>query len=522
MQQSRAYLTDINLSHQLPPGTDGSRQLAEVMAVEMGNLAHWISIYAGTVRSITLDYPDTVALGAASLRFKRLAHQVLALGLRSAAAANRTATAPASGSVACDMADMSPPLQLQKFECCSSMASTLVLSALPAASLTRLRVIVPQNEALHAAISGLSNLQSLSLFSQTANHRMDSYFSIINKLKHLTLLQINCVQGASSLSFLPQQVSELGLHVTSGDEPSVHLDFSHLTGLQALNLNVRRSVAAADLPQQLQSMQLTCLGPAVSTFNLTSLSQLHTLNISSSRDSPADLLKLQHMQQLSELHLGYTNGDAAVAATAVWSKLQHLKGLQFELPCIASQMASIIQAISLLTELTRLKIDSKGDEVVPAVDDVQADQQAMTDAMTRMRRICHSLRHLTSLKSLQLDLHCWVALQQDDLQHLSHLNGVTRLSLNVKELKDRTSAIAMLLELTQLQHLALWNIDDLSVLPVVGKLCGLTYLSLRGLPPNAQHQGLKHLTRLRNLQKLSGFGSCSKEVMKKFWSRLRS
>lgn len=171
-------------------------------------------------------------------------------------------------------------------------------------------------------------------------------------------------------------------------------------------------------------------------------------------------------------------------------------------------MATVMAACRQLTQLTTIGLYCR---MEPGGAD--GDAQAVADARSQISAMCQHLKQLTNLRVCELDLDNWVDMQPDDLLHLTSLTCLTELWLRVDNLGSSTALIAALLELTTLQCLTLSRLKELNVLPAIGKLQRLTHLELQHLPEDLQPQGLKYLTKLRNLRELEGFDSCSKEVI---------
>lgn len=466
------------------------------------------------MRSIQLTVDDSGNASASSLRL--LAHDVIVLGLRAAGQKASVADGCSTALVAGKSADASLPLQLQSFACGSTMASPAVVSALPAATLTQLQMTLPDSVCAHAPLSNLTNLRSLELYSVSSSALAAGYLSSIHKLSKLTDLSLDSISSSSDLGLLPQQLSRLSLRIVAKEDVAINLQLSQLTALQHLRADLWCSVGDSCLPLQLQALDVEYGEPVVSVLGIECMHQLQHLRIGEAQEPNFELLSLNKLSQLETLALHYSSSSCAADAAPYWSQLQQLSVLYFEFFSAAEQMAVMMQAWSQLTQLTQLVVECT------LLPENEEEAQAEEVARNSISAVCHSLKQLVNLKSLVLQLNEWVQVQQDDMLHLSSLTGLTYLYLGVDNLGSSTSVIAVLLELTRLQNLTLAGLEEINVLPVIGKLQQLTRLALPELTDEIQQQSLKYLTKLRKLQVLEGFDSCSKKVMQQFWADLHA
>lgn len=170
-----------------------------------------------------------------------------------------------------------------------------------------------------------------------------------------------------------------------------------------------------------------------------------------------------------------------------------------------------MEICSTLTALTKLVLSCEQEDV--AADEEDGELQA---ALPSVRTVCNSVKQLIRLQRLVIDLHNWDPLYATDVLHLSGLTSLTSLQLHLDGQIDSAVITAVLLELTNLQHLHLSDLKEVSALPVIGKLQGLTHLSLIGLTHEAQ-QCFWYLARLRKLQQLHGFEAVDRMVLRRTW-----
>lgn len=479
--------------------------------------ARWLSLYPGTVGRLRIDC-RLEGGNPNSSHIKSLAQHVLAQRLKAASVLTRTSSCNSQGSSALAAGlGASRPLRLQAFTCVNHLACPAIVSALPAATLTELQILLPRTATAqwHKALSSLSNLRSLRLQS---DHPVTAYFSSINKLTQLTELMLDKLVHMNCFAVLPQQLRNL--YVVYAGNDKLLLDVVHLKQLQVLTAAIEcPEIVEAHLPPQLQQLSIIDeLSPAIAAYNIASVQQLKELYIADTTDAPQDLTQLKHLQQLEILKLSYSSSSHAVAAAHVWPHLQQLMHLELAFVGTALQVAAAMDAVSLLSKLTSLNLSFEINEV-----DEDALVQADDDAFYELSGICKFLKDLRSLKHLhvRLDELEWnVDGHRDDVLCLSNLTGLTHLCLRLGRRIDSSMASAVLLELTQLNHVTTYLMSDVYALPVIGKLHQLTCLNMYGLSPRAQRSGLRFLTGLRKLCVLRGFDSCSDEDWNDFWDNL--
>lgn len=479
VQHSEACLTDIMCSLLLPCNPEAHAAAIADFADKLAQFAQWITRYAGTVRSIQVDIPGVMAESPAIRSLIKLAHSVLGLGLKAAAgtqvlpvSSSQATAAQAAGSVA------AMPLQLRSFSCSNFLAKPLVLSALPAATLTLLEFREPD----------LAGQLSMG-HPQVATGNPDSW-----------------------------DTKEVGL---------MTIDLVHLTALQQLIVHASAGLTALRLPQQLIALDLEYGDDTEPPLSFASPHlQLQQLTISNSKDTAEGLLQLKQLQQLTKLELNYADMDYVLEAAPAWPQLAgQLVALELscsekdtgEVLCSVYEVSKTMQALSLLTSLTRL-------ELICLLEDPNSEDLEDVEAVSCVTGICQRLKPLTNLQALRLDLDCWLDLQDHDILHLSALTSLTQLSLYLYEQSralESSNMSAVLHKLSRLQHLSLSQLQDVDPLQVVGTLRQLTYLQLHGLPQDVQQQGLRYLTGLHRLQELRGFESCSDEMLQQFWADVR-
>lgn len=543
VQQSNARITVVSFQRAKAESPD--EVAADLRRLQQ--FVKWVSLYPGMIRSIGVNatcwHPESTTAQA---------RDVLAAGLGAVGAAHDISSAMhglAGHSNPCQAvssatANRQRLFQIESFICGYDLVSSMLLSALPAASLTQLKILLlPQATKSRLAVAEelgkLSNLRSLhiqvSAFAVcpfAVEWTLDEYFSSLSNLTKLTDLFMHRLPYDCQWNLLPTQLNKLDLGLSGRLDKTADLDLSHLKHLQQLRA-VCNGTVRADLPKGLQMLKLSTsnsLLPALSAFDIPSMQHLQRLKLAPApamyNPQPEHLLSLNNMQKLVEIDLRYSRTSEALIAAPTWGMLQHLVALELEVTSTVPQMAQLIEAISLLEGLTKLDIDA----MKPSEDDDHVSPtEAIEAARDRIANVCRSLVHLTRLRKLRISLEHWVEYNLDDLMHLSNLTGLTCVSIYSEHFVGDTGAVAVLLELPELRDLTLGCFDQVydDLLPTVGRLQGLTSLGL-GHRYKARLSGqeclsaLSHLTGLRNLQKLNGFESCDKAALRWFWNVLHS
>lgn len=258
------------------------------------------------------------------------------------------------------------------------------------------------------------------------------------------------------------------------------IDLVHLTALQQLHVEVSAGLKAIRLPQQLRTLELTYDVESEMPLFANPQLQLQQLTLHNSKVTAEDLVSLTQLQQLTRLELSHMNMDHILQAAPAWQQLaEQLVGLK--LRCWP------------------------GYRSVAGVEDV-----------------FQVLGQLKYLQELQIELSPDLALQENDIAHLSALTNLTQLRLHLNErcraALDSHSFYGALQQLSELQHLTVYRLNKLDVLQTIGNLRQLTYLHLYGLSQKVQQEGLGYLTGLHSLCELHGFNGCSDELLMQFWA----
>lgn len=525
VQHSEAGQTDIIINKRRrmyfddPTITD----VVTCVAAKVVQFARWLPLHAGIVRSISIDC-DVQNVGSKLEVLKALAQHVLVQRLQASSATIHTASAVGSSEHvrACKQIStasgvlMPRLLRLESLECCNFLASSSIVSAAPAATLTRLEISVPKRATTQwrKALSSLSNLRSLSL---ECSHSLCSYSSSISKLTTLTELSLPYLLDAEILESLPQQLRKLDFVYERDDY--LEADLSYLTKLQQLHAEFDLYPAIDfHLPPQLLEFHIFSPGDfkLVDDLRLTSLQQLQCLKLHGSIDAPEQLLLLNEMKQLRSLDLYHHSSTHILAASPIWSQLEHLVAFKMDFTCTTMNLASVMHTVSSLTRITSLEFYLAC--VATDEEDAEAEEAAYDDISS----ICKYVTSLTRLQNLGIYFDIDVDEDhQDEMLHLSHLTKLTRLDISLGYQVDSSIASAVFLELTNLKSLKV-PLLDVYALPVIGKLQDLTYLDIIDLPQEAQRSGLRFLTQLNSLQQLKGFKQCSEVDMDQFWANVRS
>lgn len=388
-------------------------------AALLSNFAAWIPKHAGLVRSIQVsraifdlwhadahaayssdsgeDDDDDDGVAAATRRAHHVLHALQEQLQLDSSVANPilqhslllAALQPAATSLAansgCTTAIAAAPtvFQLQSFSSDFSPSAS-VLSALPAASLTKLDFTpsapLPDAQNAAAALSILTNLQVLNL---QLGGLVQQDFAAISQLTKLTTLTMDLVwSDLNKLELLPGQLQQvhliltdpvvdmfmmIGVAVASADDsdPGVPVNLSHLTALQHLRLlnqtnnEFQSGSTLAATIQDLIVEHYRNLGPhgAVAPLSASGLQHLQRLELCNCTDGPQDLLSLKDSPQLQHLFLNYQGNFLPdnLCIAAVWQQLP-LKHLSVsEMQMTAEQAVSLLKGIGAATTLTSLE-----------------------------------------------------------------------------------------------------------------------------------------------------------------------
>lgn len=357
----------------------------------LADFAAWIPKHAGLVHSIDVgtsifsswrtatEYEDEDGHHDAGmdLLFAKQQAQIdaavfepkLQRSLRLAASVAPTGATPALGPSA---------FNLQSFST-DFLIGTAVLSALPAATLTQLKLLsehaCTKERSYAAALCNLSRLQHLTLASTC---HMSVLKSSLKQLRQLTSLTV-AVSTANSmfLTDLPQQLQELQLtidqpvefYLGDRDRPSqaeLHLD--HLTSLQCLELMDQSEhsnlICGSKLPSQLKQLTVSYPRSAhwprdcqLKSLGITLLYDLQVLTLIKCCNITEDLRLLTHLRNLQHLSLTYNGtlklqNDLGVAA--VWRQLP-LKHLSLDVWLSAQQTIQLLEGVGQVVTLTSLE-----------------------------------------------------------------------------------------------------------------------------------------------------------------------
>jgi hypothetical protein len=252
-----------------------------------------------------------------------------------------------------------PLLRLQAFST-NHLTTPVLLYALPAASLTRLELVMdtsaaaPPSGSHAAALARLTNLQHLQLKVSDRQHLgvLSSMLPAVGQLSKLTHLQFLrfCRQPDSAPDAASHALRQLlqapcrewqqqlrGLELSLKDAAAI--DLSGFSGLQQLKLAAYEGYPRSRLrlqegwvlPKQLQQLDIAdcCIASpaALGILDMQQLQQLRLLAQFAEQDEQQALLQLAQLPCLQQLALEYADA-AAVAATAdIWRQLPALVGL---------------------------------------------------------------------------------------------------------------------------------------------------------------------------------------------------
>lgn len=439
-------------------------------------------------------------------------------------------------------------LGLQSFKS-SVPATARLLAALPAATLTELRVCKLDSDNLNSAISRLTSLQRLTVtmcdYVQSpskAFEELDTCLEGIASLTQLTQLNLNNIPVSSDMQLLPVQLKQLGVVYRVRSEgrappykPIPEFDavasLQHLTCLTHLYLSADQLVTGSSLPADLRSLHLTATIPPGAVAGLNNLHQVTSIVLDSMRNrdvmSLEDLKLLQQLSQLEQLSLALRRGSDPIQMVEACSTMP-LTSLIIDFADVTTgtlqQIMQHVGSDSMLTDLSIRVVRIKSDAA-----DAEAHSLAVHESLTALSRL--QRLDLTLGPSLPGKPR-WFAKQ--DAQHLSALVSLTSLKLCTEGLGpyvDGTTLCLLTSHLTNLKQLEVtWLDENVRVgyspaLPAIGKLSKLQSLKLGRLPRAEAQRGLQVLTGLTNLvgeASLEGFERAGPAAKKAFWAAIRA
>ena len=383
------------------------------------------------------------------------------------------------------------PLRLRSF--ITSIPCVGMISALPAASLTRLRLCyVEGNTDAHgpALASAVSLLQCLREFrlvygiSVVTNGCLEG----LAQLPKLAEVQLHDCEW-SSLSSLPSQLQRL--HLSSNSDEDMLVDLSHLSCLREPSISMDALAEGSAFSSSLTSLTMvSCPLDFQTLCSLQCLQQLELKYVSSGQNQGvlADLVQLPKLQHVS---LGYEVvvlphwQFLAAAAAPTWRQNTHLKELTIKIfssgdsiAQLAPIIATVGHGLAAATSLTKLTLDR-----LPEVD------------------FCCYLQCLPQLADLSIQD---AKFSRQDALLLKQLTKLTSLSLSSCMGIDDAVAVALVSSLCKLQVLALSDCGMTSdaVLPALEGLQDLHSLSLTDVEwfQNGSVQLLAPLTQLTRLE----------------------
>lgn len=486
---------------------------------KLADIAAWISKYPSLLHSISLN--RRVSGWEHAKHSASMAARFLELGIQLAAAGGASGAALQTAGIPTTTATKQR-WGLQSYRSNLGVAPA-VLSALPAPSLTELRLhqLAPTSlTAVVTHVQRLTNLCELSIRGYTYTPESCSrLLSALAPLQNLVDLGLGRVEP-SHLQQLPLQLTGLQVDVDSGV-----INLEHLTSLQVLHLTAGYvDEPGSALPTQLMVLYLKADDDApIAPLGITNLQNLQMLDIGSYIEDAQELLSLTTMQQLEVLHLGNQMADQNGVAGPVWAELTILKSLGVvcssdDLDILRAQWEGAGQAGGI----TRLIMDLEYE----GPPDGDSDDEEVS-----MLSMCESFTALKQLEMLTLDVKTsagtgdivYGRLVDHDALHLTALTGLRDLCLDVLGGVDDTVVCALATTLTQLDCLLLPQaVLSTAPLPAIGSLTNLEQLELRNYKKADAQFGLQFLTGLNQLTQLDGFDSAGRHALDGFWSSVRS
>jgi hypothetical protein len=406
------------------------------------SFARWLPKHAALVARLTISLPavhsepqnvDGLLWELHSEAAQQLLQQALQLST-----ALPAATAAAYHSTAAQQQQQQQqqpqPLRLPNISSVTMPGNAGMLAALPAHSLTHLRILQlwqPVNyAAVFAALSQLRNLQQLYIDDTDISANCPA--SLV-QLSQLTLLELDGF-GYDAEEAKMQQLQQLlaqplPLQVLRMPEFNAEhgLDLSQLT--QLLELSLGDAMHNAVFPPQLQQLEVGYMQSEEDLKVILQLQQLQRLSFKVVVGRPEWLLSLAKLPALQSLALqyfpGYYSTQIAADTAAAWSQLPQLRELLLPYtddspaPFSQQQWDAICSGISASTRLTKLQLSIDECSTVNL-------KQRVTHGKLEGLEVCAKLAGLTNLKDLSMEQS---HLAPGDALALTALTGLTRLVL---------------------------------------------------------------------------------------------
>lgn len=508
VQQSSAGLTEINLSCDF--------QSVERPLQVMTSLSAWLPKCLGLVRRLNISTTrnSTWDPNAESAAVLAAAEALLAFSLQAEVHQLLQGGATAAAAMGVHLEpQLRRRLQLQQYSS-NTLTSLRVISALPAATLTRLALSELDSSSALTALSRFTALQQLDL---ECNAAFEIELPNISMMQCLTELRLDQFDLSSGLAQLPRQLQQLTVFSLIGGYVA---DLQYLQQLQRLHFDTS-NVASEQwiFPAQLQQLTILGMGHAkrlLECYHVSYLHHLKQLQIVNSADSAEQLLLAAQMSELQHMSLTvkYRREECLHNGVAqAWCRIPQLRKLDIDLGgrIDMENLLQLARHVAAISQLRELRIQAVITSQVPG---------AQEDAN---EGLCKVLSSMMSLQDLQLEVQHSTATSTQDTLQLTALTGLSRLELHGLQL-DAAIATCLAIELTNLQRLSFvrpqvdWCVASL---PAINKLTRLTYLRCNTFSDAQARRGLSFLTGLTSLAALHGFEIAGKAAITEFWAALQ-
>lgn len=524
VQQSTASMTDIRLWKRL-------RSASSLSIVT--NFAGWIVKYPGLIDEMDVQLScETDINSEDATALVEAANKLVDFSLEVAGA-----SAPSVSGA---------PLLLKSYASSAPLTGGL-LAALPAATLTQLRLRKLANSRWSLSLQRLSNYKELHVdMREAGTNAANSFLQDVGRLQQLTQLSIDDPPLGSDMRLLPTSLQKLETRNSGVDANTgaafhpILVDLQHLTSLDRLRLSSwmrelgpgTTFAEGSSVPTSLLSLYTSGRWPEQGLVGLTSLSQVTSLQLWEVRDScrVQHLTSMQRLTQLKQLllYLSYDEIDEGpphngiLKVAAVWGKLP--------LSCLRIK-GSLITPAALQQLMQHVAAASQLNDLMIAIKTIQLDA-VVGDAPPLA--MCEHLTGLQKLDSLDLCIGQPKVLTDQDAQHLSALVALTRLHVEHADAGppvDATTIGLLGLSLTQLKVLALKWLENGEAphrlepgglnsyaIPAIAQLTNLEDLRLGTFTAEDAERGLQLLTGLSKLAVLLGFSNARQEAQEAFWA----
>lgn len=432
LQVSKAWKTAVQQSAASKTDIRYTRNVSAMNLSMITGFAGWIAKHPGLIGKLDVQLlrsASTETQEAAALL--EAANKLVDFGLQVAAASASWMS--------------SAPLRLISYTTSASLTEGS-LAALPAATLTKLKLLKLTSSRWSLSLEKLSNLRAMHVCLRgVGTDAATSFLQGVGRLPQLTQLRIINPPPGSDMRVLPASLQHLQLSnrvdaETGAPLNAVFVDLQRLTCLTQLQLRSRRitpgpSVPIAEgssVPANLLSLETVARWPEQGLVGLASLHQVTLIQLWGLQDScrANHRISMCHLTQLKQLLLDLRydeinegpphNGLLEVAAA--WHKTP-LSCLQIKAASsTATALQQLMQHVAAVTRLTKLVLTVRYVSALFAPAGLA---------------ICEQLTATRGHESLELSVDRPDMFAQQDAQHLSTLVALSGLHLKYADAGPR-------------------------------------------------------------------------------------